>query len=172
MAFFLAQRTQNFGLFWPILANFDYSVANLRFLVCFLQALVMWRCTKIDKYQVCPHNSPPHYKQVSIILNAKLEIKLFDFLNIIQVTCTCMCGISLHTYLNVIHRAYLLVMKTNISPGNMHSSTFFDIKTTFDSKLKHPRGWLQVTKVNLKNWERDLSVVLRFNPSNLSVNCV
>ena len=87
--------------FWRFCREFP------RFLVHFLQALVMWQCTKIDKYQVCPHNSPPHYKQVSIILNAKLEIKLFDFLNIIQVTCTCMCGISLHTYLKMLFIAHI-----------------------------------------------------------------
>ena len=42
--------------FWPALAHFDqfwlFCREYMRFLVYFLQAFIMWRCTKIDKYQV------------------------------------------------------------------------------------------------------------------------
>ena len=41
--------------FWPILDHFDnfgYFVANLRVFLYFLQAWIMWQCTKNDKYHV------------------------------------------------------------------------------------------------------------------------
>ena len=46
----LVQIMQNFGLFWSI---FTTCRKFTRFLVYFLQALIMWQCTKTDKYQVC-----------------------------------------------------------------------------------------------------------------------
>ena len=43
--------------FWPILAHLDPFCLSCRefthFLLYFLQALIVWRCTRIDKYQVC-----------------------------------------------------------------------------------------------------------------------
>ena len=38
---------------WPILTNIGYFVEVLRTFWCtFLQAWIMWQCTKIDKYEV------------------------------------------------------------------------------------------------------------------------
>ena len=42
---------------WPILAHFDqfrlFCCKFTHFLLYFLQAQIVWRCTKIDKYEVC-----------------------------------------------------------------------------------------------------------------------
>ena len=68
--------------FGPVSVNLGYFFANLRtFLVYFLQASIVWWCTKIHKYQVCMYLRfftgvqivwqtlpPPHGVQTALII--------------------------------------------------------------------------------------------------------